>query len=173
VKIRQITRHTVIGLTAVLTLGSAVACSSPAPAPTAPVAPTVAPVPSQPAPAALLAWGAKGDGGGADVTLGQPVRGADGIAVYDVTITNRLPDVLDQLSTDDITADGLGTDAANDTVENNPGFQLGILQGKTLTYKVHLANLPATAKNIIVTVNAHWTNGSANLTKLVWSGAVK
>jgi hypothetical protein len=153
-----------------LVAASTVACTSastPAPAPSvAPPAPSSSAADTVPGP---LAWNAHGDALGADVVLGKPVRGSDGIATVPVTLVNHRPAVLTDLVVDGITADGAATDLDDDNTEQ---IGIGVVQGKSFTYTMHLTKVPASAKEITVTVEVDWTSATQKTVQLTWAGAV-
>jgi len=151
---------------AALVVGAAIAgCSSTGPPVTAP---TTAPAVTS----ALHAWGEEvilSDG--ATLAVSQPRREGPEV-VYTVTVHNLTQTLLTNVTTPDITADGLAVDNG-ETIDNDPGYQLGVTPDNTLTYTVHRTKFPATAKTITLTMYVNFSNGFRAVDRPVWVGDIR
>jgi hypothetical protein len=167
---RHYTLKHVVAMFAVL---GVTACST-APALTSSSAPSQL-IPSLPARPALNAWGSTATlADGATLAVSQPIRDLKTpVVTYTVTVTNTAPNsLLTNVNTSDMTAGGLAVDD-NTTLEDDPGYKLGVAPGKALTYTVHRRGIPATATTLSFGMYVNFGSGNAAIDRAYWNGDIK
>jgi len=162
----------VIGLVALVVL--LLAGCSPAPLPAGgPVPTAVAPAaPVQMVQAGPAEWGQAQPADGTTLTLSAPVRAAN-LVTFTVTITNHVPALVTGVSFASLYADGLDVDVAAPADYNlNPGNNVGVTDGQTLTYKVSFSTVPADAHNLSAILYVNHGNGNPATDRPAWTGVL-
>jgi hypothetical protein len=138
------------------------------PAPTA-VAPAV---PVQMAQAGPVEWGQAQPADGTTLTLSAPVRAAN-LVTFTVTITNHVPALVTGVSFASLYADGLSVNViAPDDYNLNPGNNVGVTDGQTLTYKVSFSTVPQDARNLSAILYVNHGNSNPATDRPAWTGVL-
>jgi hypothetical protein len=74
---------------------------------------------------------------------------------------------------DEFTIDGLPSDAGQETMDNNPGYELAVLPHKSLTFTVHLTKVPAVARTMAFAMSVSLSSGNVSDDKQYWMGGYR
>jgi hypothetical protein len=109
---------------------------------------------------------------GAVITVSQPRRtGAE--VIYTVTVHNTAAELmLTNVATSHLTADGVAADEG-ETIDNDPGYQLAVPAGQTITYTVKRTKLPATARTMSFSLYVNYSNELPAIDRPYWNGDIE